>query len=212
MIVLCYDTETTGLPLWKEPSEHPDQPRVLEIAAELFDDDTGETLASLNCIIKPDRWSVPPEITEITGITQGRAEACGVPMVDVLPVFLRMWERCRFRLAHNESFDMRMIRIEILRHPPLAGMPESREALADTWKASVAKCTQTLSTPICNLPPTEKMLAAGRRHAKSPNLGEAYKHFTGQDLEGAHRAAVDVAACKAIYMKILTGDWKAVAA
>lgn len=195
MIVLCYDTETTGLPLWNEPSEHPDQPRVLELAAELFDDATGETLASVNTIIQPDGWTVSQEITEITGITQQQAEAAGVPMHVALPMFVEMWLRCECRLAHNESFDMRMIRIELMRHPDVS--------CPDRWKAGPAKCTQALSTPILNLPPTERMLRAGRKHAKSPNLGEAYRHFFGKGLEGAHRAAVDVAACKAIYLEII---------
>jgi DNA polymerase III subunit epsilon len=35
-----------------------------------------------------------------------------------------------------------------------------------------------------------------------PNLGEAYRHFTGTDLAGAHDAAVDVAACKAVYLAL----------
>lgn len=33
--VLFYDTETNGLPLWSEPSEHPDQPHITQLAAEI---------------------------------------------------------------------------------------------------------------------------------------------------------------------------------
>ena len=47
--------------------------------------------------------------------------------------------------------------------------------------------------------PTERMRAAGRNHPKTPNLGEAYQHFTGNALDGAHDAMVDVNACIAIY-------------
>lgn len=46
------------------------------------------------------------------------------------------------------------------------------------------------------------MIAAGRRHHKSANLGEAYKHFTGNELAGAHNALVDVQACMAVYFAI----------
>ncbi|KVD80766.1 hypothetical protein WS62_25945 [Burkholderia sp. ABCPW 14] len=55
-----------------------------------------------------------------------------------------------------------------------------------------------------HLPPTEKMVRAGRNHAKSPNLAETYEFFTGKKLEGAHNAAVDLAACKAVYFGIQT--------
>ena len=30
MTILFFDTETTGLPLWREPSDHPDQPNTGE--------------------------------------------------------------------------------------------------------------------------------------------------------------------------------------
>lgn len=32
-----------------------------------------------------------------------------------------------------------------------------------------------------------------------PRIGEAYRHFTGQQLDKAHRAIVDVQACMAIF-------------
>ncbi len=77
------------------------------------------------------------------------------------------------------------------------------------WGTSVTRfgalpqyCTQEASAPIVNLPPTERMIAAGRNHPKSPQLGEAYEHFTGEKLEGAHDALVDVLACKLIFDKL----------
>jgi DNA polymerase-3 subunit epsilon len=73
-------------------------------------------------------------------------------------------------------------------------------------------CTQALSTPILKLPPTAKMIAAGRRHYKSANLGEAYRHFTGQELAGAHQAMVDVQACMAVYFAIVEQTRRAAAA
>lgn len=39
---LVFDTETTGLPIWKEPSDHPDQPHVVDIAWTLFAEDGSE--------------------------------------------------------------------------------------------------------------------------------------------------------------------------
>ena len=32
MRLLMFDTETTGLPLWKDPSDHPDQPHLVQLA------------------------------------------------------------------------------------------------------------------------------------------------------------------------------------
>jgi len=198
--VLVYDVETTGIVKFELPSEDPSQPRVVQLAAELFDDETGRVLQSLNAIILPDGWIVPDDVAAIHGISTDLAQSVGIAMDHILPVFVQMWGRADHRVAHNEAFDMRMIRIELFRHPGFGA------SVADQWKAAPAFCTQAKSTPILNLPPTERMLAAGRKHAKSPNLGEAYEFFTGRKLVDAHDAAVDVAACKAIYMAIKSGQ------
>lgn len=194
--ILFYDSETTGIPQWSLPSEDPSQPRITQLAAELLDEDTGTVLAYMDFLIKPEGWTIPPELEALTGITNERANLFGVPIAQVLPIFSDMWKKSTMRVAHNESFDMRMVRIELMRSQAHG------EEYADYWKAGPAFCTQTKSTKLINLPPTEKMLAAGRNNAKSPNLGEAYFHFTGEKLEGAHNAAVDLRACKAVYFGI----------
>ena len=75
----------------------------------------------------------------------------------------------------------------------------NNDETADLFKAGRAECTARMATLICRLPPTAKMKAAGRNHFKTPNLGEAYKRFTGKTLEGAHSAIVDVKACMDVY-------------
>lgn len=76
------------------------------------------------------------------------------------------------------------------------------EDAADIWKSGSTECTARLATPICALPPTEKMKAVGRFHHKTPNLGEAYRHFTGKELVNAHSAMADVLACRDVYFAI----------
>lgn len=195
--VLIYDTETTGLPLWSKPSEDPGQPRVTQLAAELCNQETGETLAYMDFLIKPDGWTIPDEVAALTGITTDKARKFGVSIQQVLPMFLAMWSNAsEHRVAHNESFDMRMIRIELMRHTAYGA------SFADAWKEAPAFCTCSSSLNIVNLPPTAKMLAAGRNTPKQPNLGEAYKHFTGEALVNAHNAATDIMACKAVYFAL----------
>jgi len=195
--ILVYDKETTGIPLWSQPSEHPDQPRIIQVAAELVDVDTRTTLESMNFIIKPEGWTISDEIAEMTGITQDIALRDGVPIGTVLPLFFDLYARATIgRVGHNETFDARMVRIEMMK----AGI-YSEEQL-DAWKTGAAFDTCTQSTKIVNLPPTEKMLAAKRKNPKPPNLEEAYEFFTGLKLEGAHNASVDVMACKAIYFAL----------
>ena len=208
MHALFYDTETTGLPLFNEPSEDPRQPHVVQLGAALVDLDTFAEIASLDVIVRPDGWTVPDEVAAIHGITTEHALQVGIPARVVFDLFLELWERSDTRIGHNESFDARMLRIALIRHRD--NDPDA--AINARWKAGAAQCTQVLATPILKLPPTEKMLRAGFRKNKSANLGEAYQFFTGKPLEGAHSAMVDVRACMQVYRAIKTGQGQAVAA
>jgi DNA polymerase III subunit epsilon len=203
--ILFYDTETNGLPLWKEPSSHPGQPHITQLAAELFDADSGRTLAFMDVLIHPDEWNIPEDLQALTGITNELVQRFGHPIDDALGMFIQMWVEADVRVAHNESFDQRMVRIEAAR------IFKETHGFHEDWKAGEVFCTQTNSVSILNLPPTAKMLAAGFNKPKSPNLGEAYEYFTGKKLEGAHNAAVDLAACKAVYFGILAHRAKAAA-
>lgn len=189
-LALFYDTETTGLPLFSEPSEDPRQPHMVQLAVLLVDMDTRKERASLDLIIKPEGWEVPADGAAIHGITTEMAHDLGVPEKAAVEMLLEMWRGERLRIGHNEQFDARIVRIGTMRYAPL---------FADPWKAGKAECTARMATPICAIPPTEKMRAAKRFHHKTPNLGEAYAHFCGANLQDAHSALADARACSRIY-------------
>lgn len=192
-LALCYDVETTGIPLFKEPSDDPRQPHVVEIAAILANRET--EVERWQAIVKPEGWTVPADVAKIHGITTEKALAEGRPAAEVFAEFHALWLRSSFRAAHSESFDARMIRIEFKRHRP---------ADADPWKAGKARCTADLSTNICRLPPTQRMVEAGRSgQFKKPKLEEAYKFFFGATFHDAHRAMPDAEACLRILREIL---------
>lgn len=194
-LALFYDTETTGLPLFSEPSEDPRQPHIVQLGAALVDMDTRKVLSALDVVVAPNGWEIPDEVATIHGITTEIAQEVGVPESLAVKMLEMMWRQAECRIGHNEQFDARIVRIAMLRHfePPLA----------DEWKAGKAQCTQLIATPILKLPPTAKMKAVGRLHHKSANLGEAYLHFTGKPLENAHSAMADVLGCVEVYFGAL---------
>lgn len=202
-LVLFYDTETTGLPDFKAPSEAEHQPHIVQLGARLVDLDTRVAISTLDVVIRPDGWEIPDEVSAIHGITTERAEQVGVSESLALGLLLEMWERAGPRIGHNESFDARIVRIAQHRFD---------EAYIDAWKGAPAQCTQILATPILKLPPTPKMLKAGFNKNKSANLSEAYEFFTGRKLENAHSALADVDACMAVYFAILDGQRERAAA
>lgn len=208
---MFYDAETTGIPKYKLPSSDPSQPRIIEIAAELCIESTGETLARMDMLIRPEGWVIPKEVEDLTGITNEQVNAFGLYAQTAIGTFIQLWEMADTRCGHNESFDARMIRIELMRHVYLnmrevfdktVGTAGAPIPFADHWKKAPAYCTKNSSASIVNLPPTAAMVAKGMTAPKSPTLGEAFKFFFGHAPEVSHRAGVDVTHTKEVYYAI----------
>lgn len=194
--LLFFDTETTGLPLFKEPSSDPRQPRIIQLAA-LPTDESGVKLSSMDTLIHHAGLAIPEEISRLTGITDAKCQAGGLPIGDALRLFLSMWERATTRVAHNQSFDARMVRIELKRDP--SWLPD----WPDRWKAGQSFRTALATKPILQLPPTERMRRTRFANSfKAPNLTEAYRWATGKNLKRARNAMVDVMACRNVFLAI----------
>lgn len=196
-LALFYDTETNGLPLWNEPSNHPEQPHIVQLAAHLVDTDTRNILQSINLISRPFRWTIPDKVAEIHGITTHIATSIGVNESVIVSAFLDLWIASDIHVAHNASFDARIMRIGIMRH--------NTEEMAERWKddGEGTVCTMNMAKPIVKMPPTDKMKAKNMTGFKAPTLSEAYEFFFNKKLENAHSALADVDACMAIYFKMV---------
>lgn len=199
---IFFDTETTGLPDFKAPSEAKHQPHIVQLGACLVDLDTRKTISTLDVIIKPEGWTIPQEVSAIHGITTELAMDVGIPESLAVEMLLEM-VKGRIRIAHNEQFDARIIRIAAKRF--------FSEETCEEWKNGSAQCTAVLSSPILQLPPTERMIKAGFRKHKTPNLTEAYRFFTGRELVNAHSALADVEACRDVFLAIQSGQTTAAA-
>ncbi len=179
--IIAFDTETTGLPNWKEPSEHPDQPHIVQLGARLVDADTRKILSTIDLIVRPDGWEISPEVQAVHGITTEVAAKVGVPEQVALGTFLAMWQVANNRLAFNEQFDARIIRIAMKRY----GFSEDD---CEIWKVAPKVCAMW-----------EAQRALG---GKRPNLTDAHLQLTGQPIANAHSALGDVDACLAVYWAI----------
>lgn len=189
---LAFDTETTGLPDWRAPSDADHQPHLVQLAMILIDETFTER-ASVSMIIKPDGWTIPEEgPAAVHGITNQMAMRYGVPERTAANLFAHyLYALDCTAVAHNAAFDLRIMRIALLR----AGYSKERLDAREPRHF----CTMRAATPIVNLPPTEKMIAAGFNKPKSASLTECVRHFFGEGLEGAHDALVDVRACVRVF-------------
>ena len=190
---LFLDTETTGLPIWSEPSESPGQPHMVQLAAKLVNLDTREVVKSMDVIVKPDGWVIPDDVIAVHGITNERAAADGIPEREAVLQFLAMVAELapdEEAIGHNESFDKRIVRMAAKRYLD-PGTPETQVLPSERWKAVKSFCTCWKARPHTKLPKN-----------KLPKLTEAYQHFTGKPMEGAHSAGGDVDGCIAVFFAI----------
>ncbi|MDI6838058.1 MAG: 3'-5' exonuclease [Rhizobiaceae bacterium] len=192
-MILFFDTETTGLFHDRLPVDHPDQPYIVQLAAELCDDD-GKPISGFSFIVDPgigEGIDIPVNASDIHGITNERAVQFGIISEAALSSFTHLYQRADIVCAHNIKFDRGVIEAAISRHYGRV-LPLRKKLF----------CTMEAAAPIVNLPPTERMIASGINKPKSPKLEECIRHFFNEDLDGAHDAMVDVAACRRVYFHL----------
>lgn len=197
MIVMLYDTESSGLPAWSLPSDDPSQPHVCQFTAVLFDDSNGDELEYVDLIIRQE-WPVDPEAFAVHKITPEYSLEHGVPEHHAVQYFEAMDAAAERITGFSIDFDMRLMRIAQLRSGRPKGLLDlSAERLKAKKFDVMRKCTA-----LCKVPPTDKMMATGRKTFKQPSLVEAMLALFGEDMADAHDARGDVLATKRIYMHL----------
>jgi DNA polymerase-3 subunit epsilon len=193
-MILFFDTETTGFFDDRLPVDHEAQPYIVQLAAQLCSDDAS-VIAGFSFVVSPRREGdiivIPARAAEVHGISTEMALQFGVSAEFALSAFTHLYQRADLICAHNIKFDRGLIETAIARHYGKT-MPLRKPIF----------CTMEASAPIVNLPPTERMLAAGITKPKPPKLSECIQFFFNEELKGAHDAMVDVNACARVYFHL----------
>lgn len=182
-----FDTETTGLPLsWNAPLEDLDNwPRMVQLAW-IVADDSGTPLREVSRIIRPDGFTIPASASAVHGITTAVALERGIPLSDALAEAALAMASASQLVAHNISFDEKVLSAEYLR----LGLPDPLAR----FRRRDRRCTMRESTDWCNIP--------GRYGPKYPNLTELHLRLFGKPFEGAHDALADVRACQSAFHEL----------
>jgi len=173
---LFFDTETTGLPRnWKAPvTDVKNWPRMVQLAYLAYDNN-GQFMTSGDFIIKPNGFIIPQDASIVHGITTERALREGQPLIHVLQEFSRLVNQASCLVAHNMSFDEKIVGAEFIR----SNMP-------DIVSTKRKICTKVKSTDFCAID--------GPYGYKWPKLSELYYKLFRTHFEEAHNAAADIQA------------------
>ena len=173
---LFFDTETTGLPRnWKAPiSDLNNWPRLVQLAYLLYDNN-GNKISEGDFIIKPEGFTIPSDSLKVHGISTQRALEEGQNLISVLRPFNSLIEQANYLVAHNMSFDEKIIGAEFLRNEMINSIQSKNKI-----------CTMEKSTNFCAI--------NGPYGYKWPKLSELHYKLFKTGFEEAHNAAVDITA------------------
>jgi DNA polymerase-3 subunit epsilon len=187
MSILVFDTETTGIPSRElnHKLDHPDYPWPVSFAGILFGPDR-QVIEEVHHLIQPgEGWAMQDGALAHHGITLERAAVEGIPLREALDHYARLREACTVIAGHHVSYDRQILRSALMRCPGGADF-----ATGDAGKGRwTVHCTMKL---------TAGVLRDQGDKWKWIKLEEAYRHFFGEDMEGAHDAMNDVRACARI--------------
>lgn len=186
MKVLVFDTETTGLPKSHNASIYSpdDWPYIIQMGWIVYDTDTKEinTFSHIvKCPIEP-----TPESVAIHHITKEQIDEEGIDITYVIGLFRQCVDNCDVVVAHNISFDKRMVMVECIRNqfPPI--FTNVREY-----------CTMKDGKSITNI---LKISASGREYFKFPKLTELHETLFQTVPTGIHDALIDTLICLRCYI------------
>lgn len=173
---LFVDTETAGLPKrWKAPaSEVNNWPRLVQIAWLLYDK-KGTLIKAEDAIIIPVGFTIPRKTIAIHGISTTRAKKEGKDLKEVLRAFVTDLDKATYFVAHNLSFDERVIGAELIRNGISSSLGRKKRI-----------CTMKSTTKFCRIP--------GAYGYKWPTLSELYYAIFETDFDEAHNAKADIEA------------------
>ena len=183
-VVLVFDTETTGIPKnWKAPlTDLENWPRLVELAWILCDDG-GQKVDDHSAIVRPDGFTIPADAARVHGITTERAVREGEDLRKVLGAFAEAVARAGTLVAHNMSFDEKIVGAELL-----------RTRIPSTFDGKPRTCTMRSSTAFCGLP--------GKYGPKWPTLEELHVALFGVSPDVSHEAGADAAVCARCFFEL----------
>lgn len=196
--ILVFDTETTGLPKYRNASifRPDDWPYVVQLSFMLYDAAQNEVLDSGDYVIQlPENVSIEPGAAAVHGITDERCRREGVPMAEALAHFNQAGANTDVFVAHNIMFDKRQLMVEATR----LGTTHPFGKKGD-WKPDY--CTMKEGTDMCRIQ-VKSNREGGGTYFKYPKLAELHTHIFGYSPQGLHDSMADILCCLRCYMMMI---------
>jgi DNA polymerase-3 subunit epsilon len=207
MRVLIFDTETTGLPKTKilSPDTLHKWPTIVQFSYIIFDIKLNDIVESKDYIIKvPESILISDDSTKIHGIKNEICSNKGILITEVLNEFFYHLRDADYIVGHNISFDINMIKVELLRiiFNKSVKPQEIKEYKYDLHYISNYKniyCTLQESINFCNIKAIDKF---GKEYLKYPKLIELHQKLFNSSPNNLHNSFNDILVTLRCFMKL----------
>jgi DNA polymerase-3 subunit alpha len=195
MLILIFDTETTGLipkmTILQKELLHK-YPHVVQLSYIVYDTELGKIMKVVDRIIRIDpKINISKDSVKFHGITREISTEKGVDIAPIIKDFFDDVSKSELLVAHNYAFDWVMIQVECMRNDI-----EIPRIPIETY------CTMKETAAFCKIPSQFKK---PNDEYKWPTLFELYVKLFNELPENLHNSLYDVYATLRCLMKFRFG-------
>tara|TARA_X000000950_G_scaffold281638_1_gene378800 strand:- start:960 stop:1607 length:648 start_codon:yes stop_codon:yes gene_type:complete len=194
MKIIVFDTETTGLipkniSLYSKKDK---KPYIVQLSWLVFDTVKNKLDGTYDYIIKlPKGVKIPKEASDIHKITNKIMNEKGVDIGIALSKFYNDLIQCNMLIAHNITFDKKMLMIEFYRNG------YGKHFIKNKYNEY---CTMIMGTPICNITMISKW--NGKPFVRYCKLVELHDKLFNETPNNLHNSLIDILVCFRCYYKM----------
>ena len=196
MKILVFDTETTGLPSERNASirDVDKWPHIIQISYILYDTDIDKVLCCVDNIVRlEDDVEISEKSIELHKITRTLSKRKGIHIRNAINDFNMVLENTELVVAHNLSFDKKMVMVECVR------LNMKQKFTNGSGRGVREYCSMKNNVSLCKI---EKVGWDGEKYYKYPTLSELHNYLFGNSPENVHDSMADVLICLRCYCKI----------
>lgn len=209
MRIIVFDTETTGLPKTKfiSPDTLNKWPHIVQFSYVIYDTDLNDIIQLNDNIIKMnENVIIPQDSIVIHKITNEISKEKGLKIDGILNKFIEDLHNSDILVGHNVSFDINMVKVELLRLIYEKDLHNSEEEIK-SYKDNLylltnfknIYCTLQESIELCNIKSQDKF---GKEFIKFPKLIELHNKLFNTIPNNLHNAVNDILVTLRCFMKL----------
>jgi DNA polymerase III epsilon subunit-like protein len=209
MRVLVFDTETTGLPGSRiiNPDTLKLWPHIVQFSYVIYDTELNDIVKSSDDIVRvKDEITISEESSKLHGITNEISSIKGISVDLVLNDFFDNLINVDLLVGHNVSFDVNMVKVELLRL--------IYEISSSVSKSEIKKykynlhlltnykniyCTMQESIVFCGIKANDK---SGKEYNKFPKLLELHQKLFESIPNNLHNSFNDILVTLRCYIRL----------